>query len=496
MQAILYLKLLTSPGFNNPLLCILTKNKLMNFNRIITAFLSAFILLSGTTAIADTTTIHGYLPGGENHEIRLLTISDRISFYEVVLDRAMIDSSGKFSFSLDLKETMVAFLDMDYYSVSIYLEPSVNYKIISDSVPFDNLYRPYTKKERLPCTITSDKKPELNKLISEFNLIYNNFIEENFQQIYAKRRRYLIYNFADSMKVRYDSIENEFFQNYITYKIAGIELAGAPTQRARLFTKYLKDKPVLYNHPEYMFFFNQFFNQYITSVSKSAKVNDLKYTVNYLADYPALLDSMGKDTLLRNEVIRELVMLKELKDIYYSGNYYHKNIIKMLKDISENDVFPEHRLIAENIIKVLTKLNPGTDAPDFVLPDIVGDTVKFSSFFGKPVYLGFLTTWSYACLGEMKILKDVYEKYKNKVNFVMVSLDEDPDIVRKLVKEKGYGWPFLYNGDGYDVLRAYGVKTFPLFVLINSEGKISEYPAPKPSENIESALERLTTPHK
>jgi peroxiredoxin len=466
----------------------------MNQIRLFITALLLVIISSNVSAITDTTTITGYLPGGGNHEVRLLTITDRISFNEEILDRTMIDSTGKFSFSLMPKETMVAFLDMDYYTISIYLEPGTNYEIVSDSVPFDNLYRPYTKKERLPCTITSDRKPDLNTLLSEFNSLYNLFIENNFKQIYAQRKRYLIYNFADSMKVKYDTVNNEFFQNYITYKVAEIELAGAPTARNELFAKYLKDKPVLYNHPEYMFFFNQFFNQYITSVSKTATVSDLKYTVNYLASYPALLDSLGKDTILRNEVIRELVMLKELKDIYYSGNYYQQNIIKMLKEVSENDVFPEHRMIANNIIKVLTKLNTGTKAPDFTIPDINGDTVSLSSFFGKPVYLGFLTTWSYACLGEMKILKDVYEKYGKRINFVMVSLDEGPDIVRKLVKEKGYNWTFLYNGDGYDVLRDYGVETFPLFVLINKNGEIMQYPAPKPSENIESVFEKLTLP--
>ncbi len=466
----------------------------MTHFRIFITSIVVFTFSLNVSALTDTTTIKGYLPGGENHEVRLLTVADRISLNEEILDRTMIDSTGKFGFSLLLNETIVAFLDMDYYTITIYLEPATNYEIVSDSVPFDNLYRPYTKKEHLPCTITSDRKPDLNTLVSGFNLLYNKFIEENFNQIYIRRKRNLIYDFADSMKVKYDTVNNDFLKNYITYKIAEIELAGAPTMRPELFAKYLENKPVLYNHPEYMFFFNQFFNRYITSVSKTATVNDLKYTVNYLASYPALLDSMGKDTLLRNEVIRELVMLKELKDIYYSGNYYQQNIIKMLKEVSENDVFPEHRLIADNIIKVLTKLNSGTKAPDFSIPDIGGDTIKLSAFYGKPVYLGFLTTWSYACLGEMKILKDIFEKYKNRINFVMVSLDEDPEIVGKLVNEKGYNWTFLYNGDGYDVLRDYGVETFPLFVLINKDGEIINYPAPKPSENIESVFEKLTLP--
>ena len=118
--------------------------------------------------------------------------------------------------------------------------------------------------------------------------------------------------------------------------------------------------------------------------------------------------------------------------------------------------------------------------------------VELSEFFGKPVYLSFITTWSYACLAEMKLMADLYNNHKNRIEFISVSLDNNPDIVKKLVQDKGYEWLFLYNGSGYDLIKDYDIKTFPLFILINKEGEILQYPAYKPSENIETYFRALT----
>jgi len=195
--------------------------------------------------------------------------------------------------------------------------------------------------------------------------------------------------------------------------------------------------------------------------------------------------------LLRNEVIREMVMLKGLKELYYNKDYSGRNILEILEQIKTTSKFTEHRKIANNIIKSLTRLQKGTKAPDFKLPDIDTGFIELSQYKNKPVYLSFFTTWSYGCLAEMKLLDDLYEKYKGQIEFVSISLDKDINIVRNYVKDKGYEWTFLYNGNGYDLMKDYDIKTFPYFVLINGESEIFHYPAYKPSEIIESSFRAL-----
>jgi peroxiredoxin len=233
-----------------------------------------------------------------------------------------------------------------------------------------------------------------------------------------------------------------------------------------------------------MEFFNQFFNQYLIGGNKFVSEKDIEKGINDLVSLPALMDSLGKDTLLLSESLRELVLIKTLQELYYSPFYYPQNILSILGQIITTSPFLLNRSIALNVRNSLTKLQKGTIAPDFTLPDLAQNTVSLSDQKGKTVYLSFLTTWTFACLGEFKIMDSLYTVWRNEIDFITISLDKNPEVVTRFKKEKNYNWTFLYNGTGYDLIRDYGIKTFPLFVLIDSEGKILQYPALKPSEGI------------
>ncbi|MCD4664585.1 MAG: TlpA family protein disulfide reductase [Bacteroidales bacterium] len=454
-------------------------------------FLAFVLVLLVLFSFARETTVTGKLTGAENLEIRLLTYSDLITYNEQVLDRIIIDSNGNFKFTIDLKETIISFLDVEFYSFILYLEPGGNYFISCDTISIDDQYRPYYKKEPLACRITTEKEPELNDLISGFNVLFDDFIINNFDNIYKRRQKSLISSFKKNMDERYKEIDYEYFQNYITYKIASVELAASSTVKPELFKKFFSEKPVLYSNTEYMYFFYQFFEHYLTTETKSISRADLIATINYQKSYPALIDTLGKDTLLRNEVIREMDMLEGLKELFYNQDYSGRNILDILEQVRVSSKFPEHRKIANNIIKSLTKLRKGTKSPDFKLPDLDTNLIELSQFRNKPVYLSFITTWSYGCLAEMKLMDGLYHKYKGQIKFITISLDKNIDIVKKYVNDKGYEWAFLYNGNGYDLLKDYDIKTFPLFVLINNEGEIFQYPAYKPSEIIETSFQAL-----
>ena len=454
-------------------------------------FILILILSIFTRAEAIETTIKGFIPGAENLEIRLMTYSDQITYTKEILEREIIDMNGYFFLTFDLKETIVSYLDIEFYSSGLFIEPGGTYEIVCDSVSITNQYRPFYQKQELAIEIIVEPEPGLNKLISEFNSSFNNFILENFDAVYKKRKRSLITSYEKEIKQKYSTVENEYFQNYITYKIASVDLAASSTKKPELFKKYFYKKRVLYNNTEYMNFFNQYFEQFLTAQTKSISRADLNAAINYQKSYTALTDTLGKDTLLRHEVIRELVLLKGLKELYYNPDYWQPYIIDILKQVSESSKFPEHRLIARNIIKSLTKLKKGTTSPEFKLLSLQGDSVSLSDLYDKPVYLSFITTWSYGCLAEMKLMTDLYSRYKGQINFITVFLDNNIDIVKKYVKEKGYEWTFLYNGNDYDLLKDYDIKTFPLFVLINNKGEIFQYPAYKPSEIIESSFKSL-----
>ena len=435
-------------------------------------------------ALPAETKISGMLPGGSGNEIRLITYTDYISYSEILLDRTMIDSLGNFILQTDILETRQVILDLDYYTTSFYLEPGKNYHLQFDTISMAEQYRPFYEKEPLVFRIVENEPSELNNLIFEFNEAYNDFIVENFQSIYNRRNKSLIVSFKSEMDQKYAETENLFFKNYVDFKISSIELSASATNKPELFRKYLLGKPILYFQSAYMDFFNQFFDKYLTAGNKFVTEKDLEKGINDLISLPALMDSLGKDTLLISESLRELVLIKSLQELYYSPFYYPQNILSILDQIIATSPFSLHRSIAINVRQSLTKLQKGTIVPDFSLPDLAGITVNLSDYKGKPVYLSFLTTWTYACLAEYKIMDSLYGVWGNDIDFITISLDKNPEVVTRFKKEKNYNWTFLYNGTGYDLIQDYGIKTFPLFVLIDGEDKILQYPAVKPSEGI------------
>ena len=79
----------------------------------------------------------------------------------------------------------------------------------------------------------------------------------------------------------------------------------------------------------------------------------------------------------------------------------------------------------------------------------------------------------------------------SKVNFVFISADKQPLNLHYFLEKNKYEWYFLYSENNTDVMENYGVKTFPVFMLIDPQGKIVNYPALKPSEGIEIIFNQL-----
>lgn len=449
-----------------------------------------FILTTNLIARPEITQISGRLPGAEGYEIRLIGYSDYITFTEVVIDRTVVDTTGSFYLKADLRETTAASLDLDYYSAKLVLEPGKMYNIRCDSVDMASQYRPFYEKDDINFNIVPEDNLELNFLISTFNLSYNKFITDNFDNIYLRRKKGLIDSFRAETEQKYSTCDIQYFSQYIAYKIAQTELSAGSVNKALLFKKFLDNKPVQYSNPEYMYFFNQFFDGYIAGESKEIGYSDLGKAINDFNLRDSVLVAISTDSILKGERIRELVMLKTLFDLYYNTDFSQINILHILRQVDTNSEFTEHRLIATNMIRSLIHLQKGTQAPDFRLPDIAGDTVALSDFRGKRVYLSFMTTWTYACLAEFDILAKLYKDYGMQINFISVSLDKSLDTLKRFVKDKDLRWTFLYNGAAWDLIHLYGIKTFPLFVLISEDGRIMQYPAYKPSEGIEEAFQK------
>ena len=113
-------------------------------------------------------------------------------------------------------------------------------------------------------------------------------------------------------------------------------------------------------------------------------------------------------------------------------------------------------------------------AYDFKMYDVNGSEVKLSDFFGKPIVLNFWASWCGPCQSEMPAFNEVYNEYKDKIHFVMVSIDDTMKDAKKFITDNGYSLP-VYHDTDYEGSAAYGVSAIPLTYFIDKNGYLTAY---------------------
>jgi len=129
----------------------------------------------------------------------------------------------------------------------------------------------------------------------------------------------------------------------------------------------------------------------------------------------------------------------------------------------------------ESMIARMEKVQVGSEAPDFTLPDVDGNPVSLSSFRGKYVLVDFWAAWCPDCRKENPNIVAAWEKYKNK-NFAVlgVSLDRNRDQWLAAIEKDKLSWTQVSDLKYWSSEAAvlYCIRWIPMSFLIDPEGKI------------------------
>jgi cytochrome c biogenesis protein CcmG/thiol:disulfide interchange protein DsbE len=116
------------------------------------------------------------------------------------------------------------------------------------------------------------------------------------------------------------------------------------------------------------------------------------------------------------------------------------------------------------------------EAPSFIARDIHNRLVSLDSLLNNgPVIVDFWATWCVPCMLELKALKKLSKKYKDKnLTIIAVSLDNQAEIAAVKQMTAANRWPFTVIVDiGKKISEKYHVTSVPALFLIDTDGKIS-----------------------
>ena len=162
-----------------------------------------------------------------------------------------------------------------------------------------------------------------------------------------------------------------------------------------------------------------------------------------------------------------------VKDFAYKLDLEGMKVARAKFDASLNG--SSYILQIESMIDRMEKVQVGSVAPDFTLPDVDGNPVSLSSFRGKYVLVDFWAAWCPDCRKENPNIVAAWNKYKDK-NFAVlgVSLDRNRDQWLAAIEKDGLKWTQVSDLKYWnsDAAVLYCIRWIPMSFLINPEGKI------------------------
>ena len=461
-----------------------------------------FVLMMGSCQLfaqkIAPVVIRGYADFAAGEEIRLIAYEDLITYTPKVVSSDMVDRNGAFELSYATPEVRLVQLEIRTSRAEFLVEPSKKYDFtISMDADLFNFFRPQDYDGFLQVENENDNPQDLNRRVNYFSDYYNYAFNRYFFPIVYDRdeaaRDSLMAMMQQKFEIRYNPFD--FYQSYVFYGISQLDRIYWQKETKKLYQKYLDNDYILYNNPNYMEFFDSFYDDYVFSSLKINRENVL-ISINDSVNYRMLFNELGRDEFLVNERIRELVIIKNLGQLYLNHPEFDKaNILKLLEELQQTTHFVEHKPLITNMINFVKKFSDNQLVKNIKLKEPNGKDFLLNKLNGKWTYLHFFRTDCLECVRELVLIREIQEKYKDSLRCVGVCLDFDKyQLQNFLNKYPQFDWEFVHFNQQYQWLNNLEVNSLPDYILLSPEGKIFNRYLPAPADGLVDYLSRLLKP--
>ncbi len=124
----------------------------------------------------------------------------------------------------------------------------------------------------------------------------------------------------------------------------------------------------------------------------------------------------------------------------------------------------------------------GSQAPDFSMISMTGDTIQLSTLRGSIVFVDFWASWCLPCRKQNLLIAKIHDKYRKiarrfdlKIVFISVSLDTNKELWKVAVSKDNLDSKRQvcdFAGWESSIAKNYHIKKIPTSFLIDTNGKI------------------------
>jgi thiol-disulfide isomerase/thioredoxin len=113
-------------------------------------------------------------------------------------------------------------------------------------------------------------------------------------------------------------------------------------------------------------------------------------------------------------------------------------------------------------------------APEFKLPGLDGKPLTLADSHGKVILLNFWATWCGPCRAEIPDLIALQTKYKDRLQIVGLTVDDDDAAtIKKVVEQTGINYPVAMASPEVRIQYG-GIAALPTSFMLDSEGRVMQ----------------------
>lgn len=464
----------------------------MSIKKLALVFSLSFLIAGQTRA--QEVNVRGNAPSYAGDQLVFYAYSDFITNTEIEVGRCEVNNNGQFNCQLKILDITMVFSYLGVYKIYFFAERGHQYEIVlpkKEAKTRAQSLNPFFQEHEMQVGIKNIDHNDLNYLTSTFDLHFNQNLNKIVQDTYLGKKTMNVDSLLNHIETKFAGSKNQFFNDYRHYRYGLLrQITGLQKSRS-LSDEYFLNKPIRYNNPAYMELFNSLYDKYFVFYSHRDEGRSIQHDISVDQSLRKLKKTLGKNSVLANDTLKEMVILKGLYDEFYNDVFSRTALLAILDQLYRKAVNQEHVLIAQNIRSKITRLLPGFVPMPLALNDTSGKEIKLDDFKGKYVYLNFCATDSYTCLQEFPLLQNLYKKYGKYLEIITVLTDDEPRNLAPFLKHTGYNWTFLHFGNNPNVVKEYDVRAFPTYYLIGPDKKLVMAPAPSPRENFELKFRKI-----
>ena len=427
------------------------------------------------------------IPNYAQQIISIYEYEDYYTNHERLIHTLETNKEGTFKCELSIDKIKKIIIKTSNTSAFFYAEPDSSY-LLSFGKSDTNAAQTLGSEIAVSIYFLNKNEQSLNNQIIYFENLLSTFYANN--NIYFAQPRILqqeLLNFKQNTLKKEFVNASTFLKNYISYSIAPIEEACFLNYNYQ-FKNYFS-KQILYDHPMYMNYFTAYYRQYLKQLSLKPSGINLHNDINEMHSYEKTMDDLLKaDTLLKNDSLRELVLLTGLREWYYLKDNNRNSISLIMNYIALKGIHTKNRIIAKNLLEDMNALDAGSAAPEIVLNDKKYKSI--ADLKGNYVYINFWATWDVGALQELKYIQKLEQKYGHRVIFISIATGENVEAEKQYFITNKFNWILIHDTDK-SIRSNYHVKNIPFNVLIDTEGDIIKGNAPNASKNMDNFFKQL-----